>query len=45
MTKVNQNWDMMAVINIVKKIWIDKKDYFIHKAVFQNRKGRVIKQT
>jgi len=31
-------------IDIVKKIWIDKKDYFIHKAVFQNRKGRVIKQ-
>ena len=31
-------------IDLVKKIWIDKREYFIHKAVFLNRKGRVIKQ-
>ena len=31
-------------IKLVKNIWIDKKDNFIHKAIFKNQKDRVIKQ-
>ena len=31
-------------IKLIKKIWIDKKDFIIHKAVYINRKGKIIKE-
>tara|TARA_Y100001968_G_scaffold196117_2_gene179945 strand:- start:1995 stop:2738 length:744 start_codon:yes stop_codon:yes gene_type:complete len=40
----NKKLNKKGEVRLIKKIWIDKKDYIIHKAVYINRKGKVIKE-
>ena len=40
----NKKLNKKGEVRLIKKIWIDKKDYIIHKAVYINTKGKVIKE-
>ena len=40
----NKKNNKKGEVKLIKKIWIDKNDFIIHKAVYINRKGKVIKE-